>query len=101
MVDGAIFEDMLRVLRLDNRPKVEVHNYFPNGGRTFEALANDWGLHREEWRPDGSGFSIVLDGYDCVVTPQAHDGRVLWLWIIKEGAGQGWRRPDVGVHKCC
>jgi hypothetical protein len=94
-VDAAIFEDMLRVLRLDNRPRVEVHNYFPKGGQTFEALANDWNLHKKEWRPEGGAFATVLDGYDCTVTPEAHDGRVLWTWMIKAGGGQGWRRPDV------
>jgi hypothetical protein len=94
-VDASIFEDMLRVLRLDNRPKVEVHLYFPDGSKRFEALANDWSLHKQEWRPaDGGGFSIVLDGYDCVVQPEVHEGRLLWAWRVQAGAGQGWRRPD-------
>ncbi|MFS8981127.1 hypothetical protein PO002_43275 [Cupriavidus necator] len=45
-VDAAIFEGMLRVLRLDNRPQYEVHNYFPNGRRLFEQLVADWNLTR-------------------------------------------------------
>ena len=38
-VDTKIFNDMLTVLKLDNQPTREVHDYFENGGAAFEALA--------------------------------------------------------------
>ncbi|SOY77746.1 hypothetical protein CBM2589_U10248 [Cupriavidus taiwanensis] len=36
---------------MDSHLRQEVHNYFPNGGKAFEELANDWRLHSEAWRP--------------------------------------------------
>ncbi len=41
-LDEAIFEDCLKVLRMDSRPFKEVHLYFERGGETFEKLAIDW-----------------------------------------------------------
>ena len=44
-IDDALFEDCMRVLRMDARHcQKEVHAYFPNGGRIWEQLARDWGI---------------------------------------------------------
>lgn len=90
-VDASIFEDMLRVLRLDNRPKYEVHNYFKDGGRRFEQLANDWNLHKSEWRIADRGFSKQRQGYLCFIEPVARADTLLWSWSIQSGGGWAWR----------
>lgn len=41
-LDSDLFDDCLRVLRMDNQPAMEVHCYFENGGQIFEKLAKDW-----------------------------------------------------------
>lgn len=43
-IDEEIFEDCMRVLRMDAVLLREVHTYFPDGGRRFEALARRWGI---------------------------------------------------------
>lgn len=44
-VDTEIFDDCLRVLRMDSRVTArEIHTYFDNGGRKFERMATDWGF---------------------------------------------------------
>ncbi len=44
-IDDELFEDCMRVLRMDARHcQKEVHAYFPNGGRIWEQLARDWGI---------------------------------------------------------
>jgi len=43
-VDSEIFDDCIAVLKMDSRPKQEVHMYFENGGAKFEALAKRWGI---------------------------------------------------------
>lgn len=43
-VDRAIFDDCLAVLQMDYQPAREVHQYFPDGNKLFEDLANDWGV---------------------------------------------------------
>jgi hypothetical protein len=44
LLDSDLFDDCLAVLRMDNMPVQEVHCYFQDGGRIFEALAKDWGI---------------------------------------------------------
>lgn len=90
-VDASIFEDMLRVLRMDSRPKCEVHNYFKDGGRRFETLANDWNLHKSEWRVADRGFSIQRQGYLCFIEPVARADMILWAWSVQSGGGWAWR----------
>ena len=41
-LDREIFEDCLEVLKLDYCPVREVHQYFKNGGRIWEDLAEQW-----------------------------------------------------------
>lgn len=44
-LDDDVFEDCMRVLRMDARvTSREIHTYFDNGGRKFEQLATDWGF---------------------------------------------------------
>lgn len=43
-VDTEIFDDCMRVLKMDASPRREVHTYFPNGGKAFEELARRWGI---------------------------------------------------------
>jgi hypothetical protein len=50
-LDREIFEDCLEVLKLDNCPRCEVHKYFKDGGRIWEALASDWGI-RDYTKPE-------------------------------------------------
>lgn len=44
LLDSAIFNDCMKVLRMDSRPSREVHEYFENGGRIWESLAADWNI---------------------------------------------------------
>ncbi len=45
ILDNALFEDCMTLLRMDARVTArEVHTYFSDGGKKFEALANDWGV---------------------------------------------------------
>lgn len=46
-LDFAIYEDCLRVLRMDYAPLKEIHNYFTDGGKLFEQLAQDWRLEED------------------------------------------------------
>lgn len=42
-IDDALFDDCVRVLNMDARlNKREVHTYFDDGSRKWEALASDW-----------------------------------------------------------
>lgn len=91
-VDASIFEDMLRVLRMDNQARAEVHTYFPQGGQRFEEIANDWNLHSQTWEPSADGFSQQRNGYMCHVEPYAFEGHVHWKWYITSGGGWAWRR---------
>jgi hypothetical protein len=43
-LDYELMDDCLAVLRMDANPYHEVHLYFPNGGKVFEQLADDWGF---------------------------------------------------------
>lgn len=90
-VDAEIFDDMLLVLRMDSRLRAEVHTYFPNGGRAFEQLANDWQLHSKAWEPTDSGMCRQRDGYMCFIEPMTTDGLLGWQWFIQEGGGWTWR----------
>lgn len=38
-LDGLVFDDCLAVLQMDWQPAAEVHTYFTDGRRIFEALA--------------------------------------------------------------
>lgn len=48
VLDRAIFNDCITVLRMDYMPALEVHTYFDNGGdeghKIFEELAKTWGI---------------------------------------------------------
>ncbi|WP_432263274.1 DUF7673 family protein [Cupriavidus sp. TMH.W2] len=91
-VDQAIFEDMLLVLRMDSHLKQEVHNYFENGGRAFETLANDWNLHKSVWEvADNGAFSRQIEGYLCLIQPVMENGHLSWHWFIQSGGGWTWR----------
>jgi hypothetical protein len=42
-IDDALFDDCVRVLNMDARlNRREVHTYFDDGSRKWEALASDW-----------------------------------------------------------
>lgn len=41
-LDAGLLDDCLAVLKMDATPLKEVHEYFPDGGRIFEALAAAW-----------------------------------------------------------
>jgi hypothetical protein len=44
LLDDGLHADVLAVLYLDKVPKQEVHQYFANGGKRFEAMFRDYGL---------------------------------------------------------
>lgn len=51
-IDDALFEDCMRVLRMDARvARREIHTYFDDGGRKFEELVKDWGLTEQPPEP--------------------------------------------------
>ncbi|PYB93559.1 DUF7673 family protein [Pseudomonas fulva] len=41
-LDAGLFDDCLAVLRLDNVPELEVHDYLPNGQMIFNQLREYW-----------------------------------------------------------
>lgn len=41
-LDAPVFEDCLTVLRMDYKPRREVHHYFKNGGDVWEKMAKNW-----------------------------------------------------------
>jgi hypothetical protein len=43
-LDDDLFEHCLAVLRLDHRPTVEVHGYFPGGGQRWQQIIARWNL---------------------------------------------------------
>lgn len=43
-LDYDLFDDCLSVLKMDVRPKREVHTYFTSGSQLFEKMAKDWGF---------------------------------------------------------
>lgn len=81
-VDAEIFDDMLLVLRMDSRPRAEVHTYFPNGSEAFEALADNWNLHKSGWEAASSEFVRRFGSYNCVIKPNQKDGSGFWHWQI-------------------
>jgi len=42
-LDDELFEDCMTVLRMDNRPQREVHEYFKNGAAIWEDFKTRWG----------------------------------------------------------
>ena len=52
-LDNELFEHCLAVLRLDHRPTVEVHGYFPGGEQRWQQIITRWNLNKcpaPEWR---------------------------------------------------
>lgn len=43
-LDYELFDDCMAVLKMDFQPEKEVHRYFEDGGKKWEALAKDWGF---------------------------------------------------------
>lgn len=43
-LDFDLFDDCVAVLKMDFQPAKEVHHYFDDGGKIWEALAKDWGF---------------------------------------------------------
>lgn len=82
-VDAEIFDDMLLVLRMDSRLRAEVHTYFPNGGQAFEALADNWNLHKQEWDVCSDGFVRRRGAYQCRITAVQGEGP-MWRWTIEK-----------------
>ena len=51
-VDAELLEHCLAVLRLDSRPTVEVHQYFPDGQARWQRMIESWNLdHRPKRAP--------------------------------------------------
>lgn len=42
-LDAGLFDDCMAVLRLDNSPEQEVHEYLPRGQMIFNQLREYWG----------------------------------------------------------
>jgi len=42
-LDDELFDDCMTVLRMDNRPELEVHKYFKNGDAIWADLKTRWG----------------------------------------------------------
>lgn len=60
-LDDDLFEHCLAVLRLDNTPTVEIHNYLPDGEKVFRKMLEDWNLiKRPTPAPAGDHFYARL-----------------------------------------
>lgn len=44
VLDAAILDDVLAVIRMDSNPEMEVQEYFEQGGRRFENMFERFGL---------------------------------------------------------
>lgn len=97
-VDAEIFDDMLLVLRMDSRLRAEVHTYFPNGGERFEALADDWNLHKREWETCDGGFQRRHGSYRCRIQPVQRETALLWRWSVERWNDdqEQWAEVDGG-----
>jgi hypothetical protein len=42
-LQADVFDDCMKVLRMDYTPYKKVHEYFENGVEIFEQMADDWG----------------------------------------------------------
>lgn len=52
-LDFDLFDDCIAVLKMDFQPAKEVHTYFTDGGKIWEALAKEWGFKDysdQSWR---------------------------------------------------
>lgn len=92
-VDAELFDDMMLVLRMDNRLLQEVHNYFENGGQAFEQLAQDWNLYKREWEPAGNGFTRRRGAYRLDIEASVRGESLMWTWEVSrwEWDGDGER----------
>lgn len=43
-LDLVIFEDCMKLLRMDYKPAHEVHRYFVDGSKVFEQMAERWSI---------------------------------------------------------
>lgn len=47
-LDAALFQDCMAVLAMDSQARKEVHCYFENGGKKWEAMIRAWNLDAEQ-----------------------------------------------------
>ena len=92
-LDAVLFEDCMTVLRMEARVTArEIHTYFADGGRKFEALAKDWQIEDlERVRPD-AGRAAQPEG---AAAPVHEEGR-LEGQLVSYGEAPGYR--DVTLH---
>lgn len=50
-LDHELLLDCISVLMMDATPAQEVHEYFENGGKIWEQMADDWGLNDQNVQP--------------------------------------------------
>lgn len=87
-LDAALFEDCMKVLCMDARITVrEVHTYFENGGRKFEALAQAWGIEDMEKVREDARRAAQPEG---AVAP-LHDGGRFEARVVGYGEAPGYR----------
>ena len=59
-LDDDLFEHWLSVLRLNHRPTVEVHGYFPGGEQRWQQIITRWNLDkRPAPEPAGRRFMAI------------------------------------------
>ncbi|KWU19266.1 MULTISPECIES: hypothetical protein [Burkholderiaceae] len=64
-LDDDLFEHCLAVLRLDHRPAVEVHNYFPGGAVRWQTMINQWGIGARNTAPPTADAGIGSQTYEA------------------------------------
>jgi hypothetical protein len=75
-LDGDLFEHCLAVLRLDNRPKVEIHRYLPDGEQRMKQLLLDWGLVTRPAPPPAAGEDYNVQYVTHGFAPGYRDVRI-------------------------
>jgi hypothetical protein len=75
-LDCDLFEHCLAVLRLDNRPKVEIHRYLPDGEQRMKQLLLDWGLMTRPVPPPAAGEDYNVQYVTHGFAPGYRDVRI-------------------------
>lgn len=91
-VDDVLFADCMDVLRMDARvTHQEVHQYFTNGGKAFEQLAQDWAVDDMSKTREDAKRAAQPDGAPAPL----HDGGTFEATLLTYGDAPGYRYVSV------
>ena len=71
LLDAALFDDCMTVLRMDYQPAQEVHCYFLDGGRIWGQLAKDWDIRDFTQEPTATAGQSEADEFHDAIQRSA------------------------------